>query len=405
MRSQALRRNQLVSRGSLLLALLGLGAAAPPVSAQSEQAAGASVAPDTAVRRGQAGPLPTQTAFAQSQLRYDRVLNARVEARFQVKRLFRERGIHYPAAEIFMRIFKRERQLELWVRASAGEPFALLKTYNICALAGELGPKRRQGDEQVPEGFYYIDHFNPQSEYHLSLHLDYPNRSDAVFGNGAPLGGDIYIHGGCNSAGCLALTDDGIKEVYWISVEARGAGQTRIPVHIFPARLTDQEMPRLAQAFRKSPAMLSFWQNLKPGFEYFERERRVPRMNVNANGSYQLAGEDRLNTGAPASGPAPLGTPLNGAPGTQPLGTPVQSAPGTQPLGTPAATAPGTQPPGTPTATTTGTQPPGTPAATATGTQPLGRPLGDTAQARGAAAADSLKTVRPSPPTKPGGGT
>jgi murein L,D-transpeptidase YafK len=346
-------RNQLVPRAAVVLVLLGAATTGRPAAGQGPHGAATSAAADTGgARRGTGGALPTQTSFAQSQLRYDRVLNARVEARFEVKRLFRERGIRYPAAEIFMRIFKRERELELWVRPSTGEPFALLKTYHICALAGELGPKRRQGDEQVPEGFYYVDHFNPQSDYLLSLHLDYPNRSDALLGNGGSLGGDIYIHGGCNSAGCLALTDDGIKEVYWLSVEARGTGQSRIPVHIFPARLTDAEMPRLAQAFRKTPAVLRFWESLKPGYEYFEREHRVPRMNVAGNGRYQLAGEDRLSSSA------------GGA--TTPLGTPVQAEAGTQP--------------------------------------PPRPPLGDTAQASQSALPDSAGAVRPTLPTRPGGG-
>lgn len=285
--------------------IIGTAFAFRPVRAQQgELGTGASAAAAAVpVPRGQPGPLPTQTSFAQAQLRYERVLAARIETRFQLKRLFRERGIHYPAAEIFLRVFKRERRLEVWVRPRSSEPFVLLKTYPICALAGRLGPKRRQGDEQVPEGFYYVESFNPQSDFHLSLRLDYPNRSDVVLGTGGALGGDIYIHGGCESAGCLAVTDQGIREIYWLSVEVRGLGQTRIPVHIFPARLTDEELPRLAQAFRSTPALVQFWQGLKPGFEYFEREHRVPRMNVSAGGAYQLAGEDRLSgTAAPAAG-------------------------------------------------------------------------------------------------------
>jgi murein L,D-transpeptidase YafK len=314
-------------------------------------------------------------------------MTARVEARFAVKQLFRERGIRYPAAQIFMRIFKRERQLELWVRPTVTEQFALLKTYPICALAGELGPKRRQGDEQVPEGFYYIDHFNPQSDYLLSLHLDYPNRADALLGNAGDLGGDIFIHGGCNSAGCLALTDQAIKEVYWLSVEARGAGQTRIPVHIFPARLTDTEMPRLGQAFAGKPQLLGFWRSLKPGFEYFERERRVPRMNVGSNGSYQLAGEDRFD------GPAPLGTPLSGR---QPLGTPAKvgtsSSAGTAPI--------------TAGLTSPASLPPGGAAATTGGAVPLGTRVSDASPALpGLALPQPLRTTgKPVAPVKPLGG-
>ena len=145
-----------------------------------------------------------------------------------------------PAAEAFIRIYKRERTLELWVRAEGSDRFELLNNYDICALAGELGPKRQQGDSQVPEGFYAIDFFNPESDYFLSLHVDYPNVRDRSMAQGdLNLGGDIYIHGGCNSDGCLAVTDEGIMELYWMAVEARSAGQQTIPVHIFPARLDD----------------------------------------------------------------------------------------------------------------------------------------------------------------------
>jgi len=301
-RSLTANWNRDVAPTIILLALLGVTGAASPAYAQTAGGLDPDVVPEAeSLSHARPGPQATQTAFAEAQLRYDRVLNARIEARFELKRLFRERGLHYPAAEIFVRIFKRERELEIWVRPTTDEPFALLKTYRICALAGALGPKRRQGDEQVPEGFYYIDQFNPVSDYLLSLHLDYPNRSDAILGRGGALGGDIYMHGGCNSAGCLALTDDGIKEVYWLSVEARGLGQTRIPVHIFPTRLTDSEMPRLARAFRNTPALMRFWETLKPGYEYFEQARRVPRMTVAANGSYRLAGEDQLSSPAAAS--------------------------------------------------------------------------------------------------------
>ncbi|HSJ13235.1 MAG TPA: L,D-transpeptidase family protein [Longimicrobiales bacterium] len=300
--------------------------------------------------RAGGGLLPVESEFAASQLRHDRVLAARTEARFAIKQLFREAGIRYPAAQIYMRIFKRERILELWVKPMDGDTFALLKTYDICALAGELGPKRRQGDNQVPEGFYYVDWFNPQSDFLLSLHVDYPNLSDRALGDTGNLGGDIFIHGGCNSEGCLAVTDENIKELYWIAVEARGAGQGRIPVHIFPARLNDLDMPRLASAFATRPAHVALWRSMKPGFDFFERERRVPFMSVAQGGYYQLAGEDRGQSAPPprlARQPAgqPLGQPLgepveaggSPAPAEKPLGSPVRPASGsTEPLGKPA---------------------------------------------------------------------
>jgi len=228
----------------------------------------------------------TETGFARRQEDNSRVLAARVEKRFELKHLFRERGLEYPAAEIYMRVFKRERHLEMWVRPASQDTFVLLKTYEICALSDKPGPKRERGDEQTPEGFYYIDSFNPQSDYHLSLRVNYPNASDAALGAGHTLGGDVFIHGGCKTAGCMAITDENIKEVYWLAVEARDHGQTRIPVHIFPARLTDNGLHLLANVFQKEPDLVRFWSNLKRGYDYFEQTHKLPVVEVNKRGRY-----------------------------------------------------------------------------------------------------------------------
>lgn len=252
--------------------------------------------------------LPTESEFALNQLRNQRVLDARIATRFNIKRLYQERGIRYPAAEMFIRIFKRERTLEVWVRPEEGAGFEHLTSYDICALAGELGPKREQGDSQVPEGFYAIDFFNPQSDYLLSLHVDYPNVKDRATGGAVSLGGDIFIHGGCNSDGCLAVTDEGIMELYWMSVEARAAGQQRIPVHIFPARLDADELERLQRVFSEEPERGAFWATLKPGYEFFEQNRRIPAVMVDGSGDYVVTGE-AANASAevaflPGAGPA-----------------------------------------------------------------------------------------------------
>jgi murein L,D-transpeptidase YafK len=263
--------------------------------------------------------LPTESSFALEQLRHERVRRARLSARHDLQLQFHARGISYPAAEIFMRVFKRERALELWVRAEGRTEFELLKTYHICAMAGSLGPKRRQGDNQTPEGFYYINFFNPRSDFFLSLHVDYPNARDRAAGlEGISLGGDIYIHGGCSSEGCLAVTDAGIKELYWLSVEARSMGQRRIPVHIFPARLADQDLEILLRAFSEQPDLGRFWQTLKPGYDYFEEHRRPPVMAVNGRGEYVLAGDSVW----PDPGPSRPGEPVRPAE-RRPLGTPV----------------------------------------------------------------------------------
>lgn len=269
--------------------------------------------PDSATAPVRTAALPTQSSFALEQLRNERVLDARIATRFNIKRLFHERGLRYPAAEVYLRIFKRERSLELWVRPTGDSAFSLLKTYAICALAGELGPKTRQGDSQVPEGFYSVDFFNPNSEYHLSLHIDYPNQRDRLTSTADDLGGDIYIHGGCNSEGCLALTDDGIRELYWVAVEARAVGQQRLPVHIFPARLEEQDLHALETAF--SAELGRFWASLKPAYDFFQQHRRIPAVSVDAHGNYRV-------NGAPAPVPAPGDSLKSRQRG--PIGTPVR---------------------------------------------------------------------------------
>lgn len=230
----------------------------------------------------------TESAFARDQLRHSRVRGAQRSARPKISRLYNEKNILHPAAEVYVRVFKRDRVLEVWVRPMDGDRFQLLKTYGICALAGKPGPKRRQGDAQVPEGFYYIDLFNPESEYHLSMRINYPNTRDAVVNRGNRLGGDIYIHGGCRSDGCLAVTDGGIEELYWIALEARAMGQQNIPVHIFPARLDDEELHRMKDVFSDKPELVEFWKTLKPGYDYFETTRRVPQVTVDSRGTYRL---------------------------------------------------------------------------------------------------------------------
>jgi murein L,D-transpeptidase YafK len=233
---------------------------------------------------------PTIAPFVREQLRFSRVRLAREASEASIEQLFRARKIRYPAAEVFVRVFKRERELELWVRPATSTRFELLRTYPICALAGVLGPKRVQGDGQVPEGFYFIDLFNPVSSYHLSLRIDYPNRRDRLAAaRPRPLGGDIFIHGGCKSDGCLAITDEAIGELYWIAVTARGEGQDKIPVHIFPTRLDDEKsLRKLERAYHGDRAVLEFWQTLRPGYEFFEKTHQMPVVTVDPRGRYRI---------------------------------------------------------------------------------------------------------------------
>jgi murein L,D-transpeptidase YafK len=230
--------------------------------------------------------VPHASSFLAHQLGFERVADARDASDARLRRLFEEKGVPYPAREIFIRVFKHERQVELWARPDTDSAFDLVVRYPVCALPGHLGPKERMGDVQVPEGFYYIDEFNPRSAYHLSLRVNYPNLADRMRSRVPRLGGDIYIHGGCETVGCVPIEDHNIAELYWAAAQARDAGQAVIPVHIFPARLDPDRLQWLEETFAPDRDLLRFWQNLSEGYAYFEESRRVPWITVAENGRY-----------------------------------------------------------------------------------------------------------------------
>jgi len=224
-------------------------------------------------------------SFRQLQLEFPRVRAAYIEKEEVLRSCFKEAGLAYPPRAIFIRIFKKEAILEVWVR-NAGGCFQLLKRYAICSTSGELGPKRKRGDSQMPEGFYQINDFNPQSTFYLSLGLNYPNRSDRILKEGRNPGGAIYIHGSCVTIGCVPITDDKIKELYIMAVEARNSGQKSIPVHIFPCPLDSAGMAFLKNHYPANPELLSFWDNLAEGFRLFEERRIPPQPRVDDRGRY-----------------------------------------------------------------------------------------------------------------------
>lgn len=226
--------------------------------------------------------------FKREQVSFPRVRTAIADKYLSIKQLFKENNIQYPPKAIFLRAFKREGVLELWVSPGDGEPYVLLKSYDICRSSGVLGPKRQEGDRQVPEGFYHINHFNPASNFFLSLGINYPNASDSILGVQGNLGGEIYIHGGCATIGCIPITDDGIKELYLLAVEARSQGQAKIPVHIFPARLDDEGFKHLQAEYTDDTALIEFWTQLKKGYDAFEENRQIPDFDVDQQGRYVL---------------------------------------------------------------------------------------------------------------------
>lgn len=193
-------------------------------------------------------------------------------------------GLTYPPHEIFLRAFKHEAQLEVWARED-NDKWKALMTLPILASSGRPGPKRHEGDRQVPEGFYHIDRFNAASAYHLSLGLDYPNACDRILGDRERPGGDIFIHGKMVTIGCLPLGDSGIEDLYVLALDTRERGQKSIAIHIFPARMNGETW---AQFSGQHPELHAFWAQLQPAYEAFERTHMMPSVSVDAKGNYRV---------------------------------------------------------------------------------------------------------------------
>ena len=178
---------------------------------------------------------------------------------------------------VMLRLFKLESQLELWVEKDGR--FVRFATYPICLWSGRLGPKLNEGDRQAPEGFYTIaaEQLNPNSRWHRAFNLGYPNEFDKAKGRD---GSFIMVHGGCSSVGCYAMTDAVVDELWRFVTAALDAGEERVPVHVFPFRMTDANLNA-----RRSDQWAGFWADLKKGHDLFERTRMPPVVSV-CNGRY-----------------------------------------------------------------------------------------------------------------------
>lgn len=236
---------------------------------------------------------------------FARVERAKQDCDHRLRQKFLSRHLDYPPDRIYLRVFKQERIIELWAETGAGT-FRQVTAYPFCSFSGTLGPKRRQGDLQIPEGFYFINRFNPFSRFFLSLGIDYPNRSDRIRGDRRNPGGDIFIHGSCVTIGCIPITDDKIKELYWVAEQARRQGQERIPVHIFPAKLEENNLkallrlagqPTFWRDFKlligdhhphSTDELSRFWENLKTVYDHFEKNHRIPEILINHRGVYMI---------------------------------------------------------------------------------------------------------------------
>src|SRR5215203_1556756 len=224
-----------------------------------------------------------------------------------LQKQFAAKGLQWPAKYMYIRSFKYDSQLEVWVKNTLKEPFQLFKTYKVCALAGTLGPKRLEGDYQVPEGFYYINEFNPKSNYHLSLGLNYPNASDRILSDAYKPGGGIYIHGSCVTVSCIPVTDAQKEDIYILAAYAKDQGQDFIPVHIYPIRFNNKKSINYLASLTKTDAQLkAFAETLEAVYDHFEITRQLPVIMTNTNGNYVFAGLSKKVAAPPKVARAPV---------------------------------------------------------------------------------------------------
>lgn len=230
-------------------------------------------------------------SFIEYQRSFPRPNEALKKKEDTLRKQFEAKKLEWPAKYMYIRSFKYDSQLEVWVKNDSNEEFQLFKTYKVCVLAGTLGPKRMEGDYQVPEGFYYINEFNPRSSFYLSLGINYPNASDRVLSDSLRPGSAIYIHGACVTVGCIPLTDQFIDELYILAAYARNQGQDFIPVHIFPVRFNvKKSMAYLQKLTKDDEGLRKFSEQLEDAFNYFEKHHQLPLVMVSDKGDYIIQG-------------------------------------------------------------------------------------------------------------------
>lgn len=218
-------------------------------------------------------PVPEESPASPTLPGPERARAAADRVRPELEQALEEKGLHF-GDPVFLRAFKEEGVLELWVRHRVSEKYEHFRTWDIAAQSGKLGPKLAEGDSQVPEGFYFVpaSALKPDSVFHLAFNIGYPNAYDRHHGR---TGTFIMIHGNRVSIGCLAMTDAKIEEIYTLCDAALKGGQEFFRIHLFPFRMTDERLAR-----ETGSEWFEFWTNLKEGHDHFERTQLPPEVEV-----------------------------------------------------------------------------------------------------------------------------
>ncbi|MCB9246871.1 MAG: hypothetical protein H6606_10625 [Flavobacteriales bacterium] len=225
--------------------------------------------------------------FLDSQLQYGRVKQAFELKQDRVRNMLLRRNVNPEGFELYLRAFKEEGLLEVWARNKGTLKFEHIIDYPFCQNIGFPGPKRRRADGQIPEGMYKLIQFNPFSDYHLSLKINYPNQADRNREGDHDLGGMIFIHGGCSTIGCIPITDDKIRELYIMAVLATDQGQKEIDVHIFP-NILDRECYMELASSAHDKELVKFWGNLRTSIVFFNRYQYPPIYSIDGKGVYHF---------------------------------------------------------------------------------------------------------------------
>ncbi len=205
-----------------------------------------------------------------------------------VVQLFEQNNVSFPSKQIYLRAFKKEKIIELY--ASNNGEYVLIKKYKFTATSGKLGPKQKEGDRQIPEGFYKINAFNPKSKFHLSFRINYPNHADSIRNKSeVNLGGDIYIHGGKSTVGCIPIGDKQVEELYYICSQSYLVNP-EIPVHIFPFKMNTHQLQIMKRAFSNNAQLWKFWDHLQIMYRFFESHKMLGEITgVDDDGNYILS--------------------------------------------------------------------------------------------------------------------
>lgn len=226
--------------------------------------------------------------FLTEQKTHDRVRTAYAEKESTLTVALAPFHLDLSDLNILIVTYKSEKELVIYGKKRSDDAYQKLFTYPICKSSGVPGPKRKMGDLQVPEGFYHIAIYNPESSYYLSLGLNYPNQSDSLKSTAPYLGGDIYIHGDCVTVGCMPMSDDKIKEIYVMALQAHAGGQSDIPVYSFPFKFTEANVAAFTAQYKDNAELLGFWKNLRIGYDLFHASLKELTVTVGEHGEYMF---------------------------------------------------------------------------------------------------------------------